>query len=286
MMSAVPYGGLALFGVVFVFLSVFASGCTAGAPESGKMLVAVTIPPQAESVEAIGGDRVDVFVLVPPGASPHTYELTPGQLADLSRARVYAPVGSGIEFETAWMEKIREVNPRMTVVDSSEGVPLLPDGDPHIWLSPTNAKIMAKNVCNGLIAADPAGKEVYETNLAAYLGRLDALDADIRAAVGESGCRSFLVSHASWGYFARDYGLVQIPIEEGGKEPSPRQIEETVARAQADNISVVFAAPEASTRSASVIADEIGGRVVPLSPLAGNYTENLRAAAAAIAGSV
>jgi len=286
MMPAVPYGGLALCGVVFVFLAVLASGCTAQAPDGGKMLVAVTIPPQAESVAAIGGDRVDVLVLVPPGASPHTYELTPGQLADLSRARVYATVGSGVEFETAWMEKIRGVNPGMVVVDSSEGVALLPDGDPHIWLSPANAKIMAKNVCDGLVEADPAGKEVYEANLAAYLARLAALDAGIRSEVGESGCRAFLVSHASWGYFARDYGLVQIPIEEGGKEPSPRQIEEIVARARADNISVVFAAPEASTRSARVIADEIGGRVVLLSPLAGNYTDNLRAAAAAIAGSV
>ncbi|WP_298665340.1 metal ABC transporter solute-binding protein, Zn/Mn family [uncultured Methanofollis sp.] len=286
MMPAVPYGGLALCGVVFVFLSVLASGCTTQAPESGKMLVAVTIPPQAESVGAIGGDRVDVLVLVPPGASPHTYELTPGQLTDLSRARLYAAVGSGVEFETAWMEKIREVNPRMTVVDSSEGVALLPDGDPHIWLSPANAKVMAENVCDGLVAADPAGKDVYEANLAAYLAHLDALDAEIRAEVGESGCRAFLVSHASWGYFARDYGLVQIPVEEGGKDPSPRQIEETVAHARAGNISVVFAAPEASTRSAHVIADEIGGRVVSLSPLAGNYTENLRAASAAIAGSV
>ncbi|WP_067047202.1 metal ABC transporter solute-binding protein, Zn/Mn family [Methanofollis ethanolicus] len=285
MMPAVPYRGLALCGVVFVFLSVFASGCTAGAPDSGKMLVAVTIPPQAESIEAIGGDRVDVLVLVPPGASPHTYELTPGQLADLSRARVYAVVGSGVEFETAWMGKIREVNPDMAVVNCSEGVTLV-DGDPHIWLSPANAKIMAKNVCNGLITADPAGKKVYEANLAAYLARLDALDADIRAEIGASGCHALLVSHASWGYFARDYGLVQIAIEEGGKESSPRQIEEIVAHAQADNISVVFAAPEASTRSAHVVADEIDGRVVLLSPLAGNYTENLRAAAAAIAGSV
>ncbi|WP_342677899.1 metal ABC transporter solute-binding protein, Zn/Mn family [Methanofollis sp. UBA420] len=286
MMPAVPYGGLALCGVVFVILSVLASGCTAQAPAAGKMLVAVTIPPQAESVGAIGGDRVDVLVLVPPGASPHTYELTPGQLADLSRARLYAAVGSGVEFETAWMDRIRELNPDMAVVNCSEGVALLPDGDPHIWLSPANAKIMAENVCDGLVAADPAGKEIYEANLATYLARLDALDAAVRSEVGASGCQALLVSHASWAYFARDYGLVQIPIEEGGKEPSPRQIEEIVARARAGNISVVFAAPEASTRSARVIADEIGGRVVPLSPLAGNYTDNLRAAAAAIAGSV
>lgn len=285
MTPSLSYRNLALCGAVFVVLSVFASGCTSQTPSQENLTVAVTIPPEAEFVEAIGGDRVDVLVLVPPGASPHTYELTPGQLANLSRASMYAEVGSGVEFETAWMDKIRGVNPDMLIVNCSEGVALV-DGDPHIWLSPVNAKIMAKNICNGLISVDPAGKDTYEANLAAYLDSLDALNTEIRSDINGSGCQAFLVSHAAWGYFARDYGLTQIPIEVGGKDPSPQQIEEIVQEAQARNITVVFAAPEESERSANVVADEVGAHVVSLSPLAGNYTENMRAAAAAIAGSV
>lgn len=285
MTPLLSYRNLVLCGVVLVLLSVFAAGCTSQTQAQNNLTVAVTLPPEAEFVEAIGGDRVDVLVLVPPGASPHTYELTPGQLTNLSRASMYAEVGSGVEFETAWMDKIRGVNSDMLIVNCSEGVNLV-DGDPHIWLSPRNAKIMAKNICNGLISVDPAGKDTYEANLATYLDSLDTLDSDIASEINGSGCQAFLVSHAAWGYFARDYGLTQIAIEVGGKDPSPQQIEEIVTEAQARNISVVIAAPEESEKSADVVADEIGARVVSVSPLAGNYTENMRAAAAAIAGSV
>ncbi|QSZ67469.1 zinc ABC transporter substrate-binding protein [Methanofollis aquaemaris] len=280
------YGGQALCGAVLVLSFIFVAGCLGEGDTGadGKVLVAVTIPPQAEFVEAVGGDRVDVMVLVGPGDSPHTYEPTPGQLARLGEAAMYARVGSGVEVENAWMKKIAGLNPDMLVVDCSEGIEIV-DGDPHIWLSPKNAATMVRNICDGLSAVDPDGKATYEANRDRYLAELRALDTEIVASLDGHEGKAVLVYHPAWGYFARDYGLVLIPIEEEGKEPTPQGLQHLIDQARAENISVVFASPEQSTRSAEVVAEEINGSVVLVSPLDERYLENMRDVAGAFAGS-
>lgn len=285
---------LSLTAVVFSFLllTAAAAGC-AGTErqQDGRVVVAVTIPPEQEFAERVGGDHVRVVLLVPPGADPHTYEPTPGVLADVAQADMYAAVGSGIEFELAWQEKIAALNPEMLVVDCSRGVDLIStagDGqrtDPHIWTSPRNAKIMVENIREGLIAVDPANAEDYRRNADAYLAELDALDAEIAGALAESGVTKVMVYHSSWAYLARDYGFTEVPIEEEGKEPSPQRIEHLIMQAKEEHIRVIFASPEYSTRSAEVIADEIGGTVVTVSPLAKDYLENMRQVASAFAES-
>lgn len=260
-----------------------AAGCTGvEQPDTpgDTIAVAVTIPPQAEFVERVGGDRVRVVVMVPPGASPHTYEPTPGDLATVSSAAMYAKVGSGVEFERAWMDKITGLNPAMLVVDCSEGVDLI-EADPHIWTSPRNAGIMVENIYTGLVTVDPEQQEYYRQNRDAYLQELESLDREIRQAVEESGTEKIMVYHPAWTYFAAEYGLVQVPIEEEGKEPAPQTLSRLIEEAKAENITVIFAEPEFSTRSAEVIAAEVGGRVVLVSPLARNYTANMRTVAEA-----
>ncbi|TAJ45865.1 zinc ABC transporter substrate-binding protein [Methanofollis fontis] len=277
-------------GVVMVFCLVAAalgSGCLGdaspgGQGEEGRMLVAVTIPPQAEFVERVGGERVSVLVLVPPGASPHTYEPTPAQITALSDARMYAAVGSGIEAERAWLDRISGVNPDMLMVNCSEGIALI-DGDPHVWLSVRNAQEMAERICDGLIAIDPDGEAYYRANLEDYLTDLDDLDRRIAADLAGREGEAVMVYHPSWGYFMRDYGLTQVPIEADGKEPTPAAIERLIRQAEEEGITVVFASPESSTRSAEVIADAIGGRVVTVSPLARDYTANMETVADAFA---
>ncbi|MBP7143974.1 MAG: zinc ABC transporter substrate-binding protein [Methanoculleus sp.] len=279
-----PQATIALYLLVAVLL--LAAGCTGvdHREQDAAIVVAVTIAPEQEFVERVGGDHVRVVLLVPPGADPHTYEPPPGILADVAGADMYAAVGSGVEFELSWKDKIAALNPGMLVVDCSRGVDLI-STDPHIWVSPRNAKVMVENICRGLIEVDPENATDYRRNADAYREELDALDAEIADALARSGVTKIMVYHASWAYFARDYGLVEVPIESEGKEPSPQRIEHLVRQAEEEGIRVIFASPEHSTRSAEVIAKEVNGTVVQVSPLAGDYLANMRRVALAFAES-
>ncbi len=279
-----PQATIALYLLVAVLL--LAAGCTGvdHREQDAAIVVAVTIAPEQEFVERVGGDHVRVVLLVPPGADPHTYEPPPGILADVAGADMYAAVGSGVEFELSWKDKIAALNPGMLIVDCSSGVDLI-STDPHIWVSPRNAKVMVENICRGLIEVDPENATDYRRNADAYLDDLDALDAEIADALARSGVTKIMVYHASWAYFARDYGLVEVPIESEGKEPSPQRIEHLVRQAEEEGIRVIFASPEHSTRSAEVIAKEVNGTVVQVSPLAGDYLANMRRVALAFAES-
>jgi len=281
---------LSLVAVACLLLGLMTAmaGCTGADGEmedNDRIAVVVTIPPQQEFVERVGGDHVRVILLVPPGADPHTYEPAPAVLAAVAEADLYAMVGSGIEFEIAWGEKIAALNPGMAVVNCSQGVEVIA-ADPHIWTSPRNAKVMVENIRDGLIEADPENAEYYRRNAAAYLDDLDALDAEISALIAGSGVRVVLVDHPSWAYLARDYGFEEVAIESEGKEPSPKRIEHLIHLAEEEGVRVVFASPEHSTRSAGVIAEAIGGSVVTVSPLKKDYLDNMRQVAAAFAGSV
>jgi zinc transport system substrate-binding protein len=265
-------------------LMVVAAGCNREANSTGKTVVAVSILPQAGFVEAIGGDKVEVVVMVPPGASPHTYEVTPDQMTQLSKAKMYAKVGSPVEFELNWMDKLIAVNKNMLVVDCSKGIDLIksqdpdePGMDPHIWLSVKNAKIMVQNICNGLVQVDNANKAYYEKNCADYLEKLTKLDDDLAADLSGVKNRSFIVYHPAFGYFARDYNLTQIGVEQEGKEPDADYIVRLIQEAKEQDIHVVFVSPQYSTKSAESIAKEIGGQVVIIDPLAEDFINNMRA---------
>ncbi len=251
---------------------------------AASLPVLVTIPPQREWVREIGGNQVEVTVLVPPGANPHTYELSPRQLKVVQRARLYAAVGSGLEFEIAWLGRIEKLNPKLLVVDCSRGVETL-EGDPHIWLSLKNVKTMVRNILNGLCKIDPSRASLYRKRASSYLAKLDSLDGEIRRLLDPYRGRAFLTFHPSWGYFARDYGLRQMVIEQGGKEPSPRALMALIRRAKETGIKVVFVSPQFDRRAAEAIARELQGRVVPLDPLAPDYLKNMRRVAEEIARS-
>ncbi len=259
-------------------------------------------------MEAIGGDKVEVVVMVPPGASPHTYEVSPDQMVQLSRAKMYAKVGSPVEFELAWMDKLISVNKDMLVIDCSRGIQLMEmdhkhkhehegegehhdennehehedehghEGpDPHIWLSIKNARVMVQNICDGLVSVDPANKAYYEKNCAEYLERLSKLDSEITKDLSSVKNRSFIVFHPAFGYFARDYNLKQIAVEQGGKEPDAQYIVRLIEEAKKHGIKVVFVSPQYSTKSAESIAKEIGGKVVIINPLAKDFIGNMQA---------
>lgn len=275
--------------VVLLFLAALICGLISGciSPEKQvqeqdeQMQIIVSILPQKEFVDQIGGEKVAVMVMIPPGASPATYEPSPGQLQAVSRAKLYVRIGH-IPFEKAWMEKIKSANSGMQVVDSSEGIEII-GNDPHIWLSPALARTQVEHISDALIEIDPDNSEYYARNKEDYLKDLSDLDEDVRNNLSEIKNRKFMVYHPAWGYFARDYQLEQIPIEIEGKEPSASDLVRLTDTARMNNITAVFAAPQFNSESAEVIADEIGGTVVLIDPLAKDYTANMRAVSAAFA---
>jgi zinc transport system substrate-binding protein len=152
--------------------------------------------------------------------------------------------------------------------------------DPHIWLSPPLVKIQAQAILAALQEVDPAHASIYETNFKQFVAEINQLDADLKKIfVGKSGLQ-FMVFHPSWGYFADAYGLRQVPIEAEGKDPKPAQLKALIEHARENNIRIIFVQPQFSTKSAKVLAREIGGQVVSADPLAYDWISNLREVAA------
>jgi len=261
-----------------------ATSCVTKAQFTKNIGAVVTILPQAEFVKSVGGEKIESTVMVPSGANPHTYEPTASQMTAVSKAKIYAKVGSGIEFELVWLDKLIAVNKDMLMVDCSRGVTFLETADtnqhaatdPHIWMSPSNARIMVRNICDGLIQADPDNRAYYQQNRDTYLQKLAQLDQDIKSGLSGVTNRTFMTYHPAFGYFARDYDLTMLPIAAEGKEPTPAGLVQLIEQAREHNVKVVFASPQFNPESAEVIAGSIGGKVVYIDPLAGDYMANLR----------
>ncbi len=261
-------------------IGVFLFTGRAGAGSGSKILVAVSIAPQAFFVKQIGGDRVQVVVLLPPGANPATFEPRARTLLALSKVRLYFRIH--VPFEDAWMEKFRAVNRRMKVIDTTKGIRRV-KGDPHIWLAPRLVKHQVRSICEALEKIDPRARDKYEKNGIKFRERLEALDKTIRRRFRGAKRRVFLVYHPCWGYFAREFGLTQVAIEREGKPPGAAFLSGILQMARRKGIHCIFAQPQFDTRSARMLAHLIHGRVVLLDPLAKNWGENLQASAEKIA---
>lgn len=291
-------------------------GLWTGNSLAAKLPVFVSILPQKYFVEKVGGDLVDVKVMVEPGAEPHSYEPKPQQMVDLAKSKIYFAIG--VPFEHAWLDKFAATNEDLTIVHTEKGVELLPmlayhhhdEGDhhkgeakaehddkhgdhhqngaldPHTWTSPTLVKIQTANILNALKAADPANSSQYETRAQAFVTEIDQLDKELTDLFSEKEGLQFMVFHPAWGYFAHDYGLKQIPVEIEGKEPKPAQLQKLIKHAREQGIKVIFVQPQFSTKSADLIASEIGGKVVPLSPLAEDWLANTHKTAKAFEAAV
>jgi zinc transport system substrate-binding protein len=259
--------------------------------------VFVSIPPQKYFVEKIGGNLVNVSIMVTPGSNPHNYEPKPIQMTALSKAKIYFAIG--ITFEDAWLSRFADINPKMRIVRTEEGIekismaphehPQAGDGrhpskhmeehetkDPHVWLSPMNGLIMAKNILKALQDQDQSSSQKYNDNYEAFVKEIENLDAELKSLFADKKGMKFMVFHPAWGYFAKAYDLVQVPIEVEGKEPKPAQLKELIQLAKKEKITVIFAQPQFSARSAETIAKEIGGKVVMADDLAADWAENLR----------
>jgi zinc transport system substrate-binding protein len=280
---------IGIFAASGVFLIIVSGNAQAGK----KLVVFVSIAPQKYFVQQIGREWVEVQVMVQPGASPATYEPRPRQMAALSKTPIYFAIG--VPFEKNWLEKITAANPNMRVVHTDHGIQKIPmsahrhaaekhpgknqqgEPDPHIWLSPALVMIQARTIRDALQEIDPAHRSVYETNYKAFTSTLAALDAELRNMFADKQGLQFMVFHPSWGYFADTYGLKQVAVEIEGKNPKPAQLKELIEHAKEKGIKIIFVQPQFSSKSAKLVAREIGGRVAVADPLAQDWSANLRA---------
>jgi zinc transport system substrate-binding protein len=274
----------------FILIAALLASCGgSGVKGDGRPVISVTIEPQRYFTEAIAGDKFDVISMVPAGSSPETYDPTPRQLLNLANSTAYLRIGY-IGFEQAWMEKLHGNAPEMKIFDTSKGVELISDVEhhhsdgehshggvePHIWNSTKNALIIARNTLNALVEIDHDNSRYYMERYDSLCRVIASTDSLIRALLSDGEPASaFMIYHPALSYFARDYGLKQISIEEGGKSPSPAHLKELVEECRDERVDAIFVQPEFDKRNAEVIAGETGAEVVSINPLNYNWSEEM-----------
>ncbi|MDA0756652.1 MAG: zinc ABC transporter substrate-binding protein [Crenarchaeota archaeon] len=255
--------------------------------ENSKLQIITTTDSLLEFTQNVGGDKIDVTLLVSSGADPHDWEPTIRDTERMQKSDMVIINGLGLEH---WIGSLDTTVFSGIIVDTSNGVPTLDakkydkekhdddakedvhdedTNDPHIWLNPVLAQMQVKNIANALSNSDPTNKNYYQSNAAIYNQELDSLDSKIRTDL--SGCGTdFITFHNAFTYFANEYGLTEhviINSLDAHGDVTPQKLENIVSLAKELNIKVIFAEESTSTKTSQVIADEVGGKVLVLSPL-------------------
>ena len=271
------------------------AGPPAGAAPAARLLVFVSVPPQAYFAQRVAGARASVSTLAGPGRDPHSYEPTPRQVAELGAASIWFTVG--VEFEKALRPRISSLYPALRVVDSAAGAPrrrLEAHGhgagdaeegglDPHVWLGRAGAKEIARAMRDALAALDPAGAPAYSANYEAFAREVDSTFDSLARELGPLRGKPVFVYHPAFGYFLDEFGIAQEAVETGGKEPTQKGLAELAARARAEGAKAVFVQAQFPTAAARTLAKAIGGEVAALDALEPDWLENLRRMGAALA---
>ena len=259
------------------------------AKSNAKPTVTVTIPPYQYFVDKIAEDKVDVNVMVSNGNNPETYEPYAQQMMELSKSALYLKVGS-IGFEQTWMKKLQDNAPDMKVIDTSVGITpaKTPGGniDPHVWMSCSNARIIASNILKALCELEPKNKAFFEKNYLSLLKIIDKRDSIIRKSFKDHPelIRKFVIYHPILTYFARDYQLEQLAIEEEGREPSASQLKSLIERARKEKIKFCLIQAEFANRNTTTFINESHTKPMDINPLQGDWNWAMQEAAAAVQG--
>ena len=285
-----------------IILCVILAGCK-GTPQrqadSGKasgtekpavtVTVTVTISPYKYFVDQIAKGKVDVNVMVSNGNNPETYEPYAQQMMELSKSALYLKVGS-IGFEQTWMKKLQDNAPEMKVIDTSVGIKpaKTPGGniDPHVWMSCSNARIIASNILKALCELEPKNKAFFEKNYQSLLSIIDKRDSTIKESFKKDPdlVRKFVIYHPILTYFARDYQLEQLAIEEEGREPSAAQLKSLIERARKEKIKFCLIQAEFANRNTTTFIKESQTKPMDINPLQGDWNWAMQEAAAAVQG--
>lgn len=264
-------------------------GKQAATTNGEKPTVTVTIPPYQYFVEKIAADKVNINVMVSNGNNPETYEPYAQQMMELSKSALYLKVGS-IGFEQTWMKKLQDNAPDMKVIDTSVGIKpaQTPGGniDPHVWMSCKNARIIASNILKALCELEPKHKTFFEKNYKSLLSIIDKRDSTIKESFKENPdlVRKFVIYHPILTYFARDYQLEQLAIEEEGREPSAAQLKSLIKRARKEKIKYCLIQAEFANRNTNTFINESHTKPMNINPLQGEWNWAMHEAAAAVQG--
>lgn len=249
--------------------------------------VLVSVAPYKLFVEKIAGDTVNVNLMVPAGASSHTYEPTPKQMIAASKSAMWFCIGES--FENRAVAALKAHHPEMVIVDLRQNVDLI-NSDPqtgccccrasgfdlHIWMSPKQVETQARTIALALSKVFPEHTVRYQTGLNQLLAELQTLDTDIKTTLKPLANRLILVSHPAYAYFCRDYDLKQMSIEFEGKDPTPQQLTNTLNRAREAQLKRVYIQIQYNSKGARLFAKELGGEVVMLDPYSEHYFDSMR----------
>jgi len=269
--------------ILLLFL-IMQFGCNRSSSESSdKKIILVSILPQKTFVEKIAGDDFKIEVLIPHGANPTTYSLLPAQMASVEKAVLWFRMGY-VGFELSWADKILEAGANLKVSDLSENIDLIyvnndneqrKGVDPHFWLSPKEVRKMAVVIRDQLVAIYPDRADQYNLGLQKFLKEIDDTDLQVRQLLNDYQGRRFISFHPSLSYFARDYGLQQLSLEQGGKEPTPSHIAYLADIAREDKIKVIYIQSDFDRENARMFAQEINGEAIQVWPLSPEWGENM-----------
>lgn len=253
--------------------------CRPDTGPTGSPLLVVTIHPVAQLVATVAGDAFRVETLLPPRASVHTWQATPGQVRSLSRAAGFVRVGGGLD---GWLDDVGGGFPDVPRLRITDGIELLhaehehggheTTGDPHVWLDPILVRdAVLPRLTTFLVSLAPDAEQGLRSRAAALTDSLTALDGEIRATLAQAPRRSFVATHDAWAYFARRYDLRSLGslYESPGHEPSARALASLVDAARKAGVDAVLAEPQMAETAARALAGELDVDVVVVDPLGG-----------------
>lgn len=287
----IKYNNKYILIVTFIFWTIvgFVTSCNS---VPTKPVLAVSIQPQRYFLEKIAGDKFDVLCLLAQGSNPESYEPSMNHLINLERSKAYFRMGN-IGFELAILNKIKNNNPDLVIVDTSDGIDLLKgthggvhshehshshshEIDPHVWTSVPNAKIIAQNMYKALLEIDSQNKKYYTKNYNALLMELSELETELAEKMDSVKGSAFAVWHPSLSYFARDYGLIQIAMENEGKEVPASVLKREIDMAREHDVKVLFYQKEFDSRQIQTINEQLGAEMIEINPMSYDWAEEMK----------
>lgn len=268
--------------IVMVISAVFAGSHKQAAPD--QIGITASFYPLAEFARQVGGDKVEVTNLTPPGAEPHDFEPSPQDIVKIKQSQIFIYTGAGFE---PWADKVASDLKDVTVINASAGIDLLPalpeqsgqtpgdhQSDPHFYLDPVIDEVIVQTIADSLSQVDPANQAYYQENASRYNAKLAALDQSYKTGLQDCKLREIITSHAAFAYLAKRFGLTQVPIAGlSDEDPSPARLAEIATIAKDHDIRYIFFEKLVSPRLSDTIASEVGAQTLVLNPAEGLTSE-------------